>query len=311
MNTVETYSLHGLLVRSALPLHQRRAPAGAPADLDVTWAAPAPVPRERPPGEVIAELVSDGVYLYTVTADPSGYVLRFYATCEFRLTADLRFAECSCDPEADPALASVLLLGTVLAFVLIMSGRLVLHASAAERAGRAIGIVGASGMGKSTLTALLCSEGARLVTDDVLRLDDSGDAVRCALGTSEVRLRDRAADLADRFVRPPGHRITADDRLALDLTMAGPEPPVLAALVVPFPSRQARRVEAERVQGAEGVLSLARFPRLLGWREPASAGRQFEALAELVGRVPVWHVVVPWGPPFPRSVATDLWSLAS
>src|SRR5439155_24182481 len=57
-----------------------------------------------------------------------------------------------------------------------------------------ISFVGAPGMGKSTLAALLCASGADLVTDDVLRLSPDGAALRCCFGPAEIRLRSNAAE---------------------------------------------------------------------------------------------------------------------
>lgn len=53
------------------------------------------------------------------------------------------------------------------------AGRLLLHAGAVERAGRAVVIVGPSGRGKSTLTAALVLAGFAYLTDEVAAIDPS------------------------------------------------------------------------------------------------------------------------------------------
>ena len=89
--------------------------------------------------------------------------------------------------------------GTLLAFVLTMRGEAVLHASAVQVGDAALAFVGASGMGKSTMATLLCADGARLVTDDVLRLDTTSSATDLRPGS------DRAAAAQGR--RPPGRPV--------------------------------------------------------------------------------------------------------
>lgn len=49
----------------------------------------------------------------------------------------------------------------------------------------------------------------------------------------------------------------------------------------------------------QALLTIARFPRVMGWRDAESSRTQFELLGDLIERVPVAFVDVPWGPPFP------------
>ena len=91
-----------------------------------------------------------------------------------------------------------------MAYLLAAGGRLVLHASAVEvetgalrvpRAGRA----GQGDRGDATLAA-----GYRLVSDDLLPVDPGPGEVTCVPGGIELRVRDKVAQLVDRFpVEPP------------------------------------------------------------------------------------------------------------
>jgi hypothetical protein len=80
----------------------------------------------------------------------------------------------------------------------------------------------------------------------------------------------------------------------------------LAACVVPLPSREHDRVQVRRVAGGRALMLLSRFPRILGWRQPTTLAREFEQLADLVGRVRVFEARIPWGPPFAPDLAADL-----
>jgi energy-coupling factor transporter ATP-binding protein EcfA2 len=58
------------------------------------------------------------------------------------------------------------------------TGRLLFHAEAAERNGRAVVLVGPSGRGKSTLTAALVKAGLGYLTDEVVAVDPTTRRIR-------------------------------------------------------------------------------------------------------------------------------------
>ena len=156
-----------------------------------------------PPGRVLLDLRGSRRY-YAATAVDQGFRLRFFGSCDVDLDPILTRATVHPMPGADPDLLSVLVSGTLLAFVLTMRGETVLHASAVQVGDAAVAFVGASGMGKSTMATLLCADGARLVTDDVLRLDTTSSPPTCALGATELRLRKGADHLSERFAHRRG-----------------------------------------------------------------------------------------------------------
>ena len=73
-------------------------------------------------------------------------------------------------PVEAPAIR-LFLLGTVLAILCYQRGLVPLHASAVEVPGGALLMSGRSGLGKSTLAAMLVARGHRLIADDVCVLD--------------------------------------------------------------------------------------------------------------------------------------------
>ena len=86
--------------------------------------------------------------------------------------------------------------GNVLATVLELRGECILHASCVHVGGSTVAVVGDSGMGKSTVAALFCAEGAQLVSDDALRIDCADGNPICYRGTGQIRLRPAAARYA-------------------------------------------------------------------------------------------------------------------
>ena len=121
--------------------------------------------------------------------------------------------------EADPGDVALYLQGVCLAILLQQRGGQVLHASAVAVANRAMLFCGRSGVGKSTIAALLCQKGYPLLVDDAcnINLTPSGQyAVRAdgrmlklwaqSLNHLPKSLQQGAAVRADTdkfYVRPP------------------------------------------------------------------------------------------------------------
>jgi hypothetical protein len=164
--------------------------------------------------------------------------------------------------------------------------------------------VGDSGRGKSTLAALLCAQGARFLTDDLLRLQPDGTGVRCFPGTGEIRLRPGAATLAEAFPATV-QGTTPDGRTALQLAMDRSMPP-LGAIVLPRPSRRCHQLQLERLSPSQALLALMASPRLQGLQQPEHLQHQLDACARLAAGVPVFQAEIPWGPPFPQDLAAAL-----
>jgi hypothetical protein len=297
------YEQCGLRLRSELELHLPVA-VGEGYDVDVRWGEEIHDSADPPPGDVIAMYGSDEDRWYTATATGSGYHLRFRECGEFWISDDLAHVEVRPDPVGRTELLPILLAGTATAFLLSLRGETVLHASAVAIDGTALAFVGQSGRGKSTLAALLCVDGADLVTDDVLTVD-AGPPVTCTGGASELRLRAGAMRIADD--RPDAvTRTTADERLALTLGSVPPSSLPLAAIVVPAPSRTATEVAVRRVPPSTALFGLLAFPRIHGWCQAEVLSRDFSVLSDVVNRIPVYDVTIPWGPPFAPTVAPSL-----
>jgi hypothetical protein len=300
--------IYGLTVRSEVPLHQHRTmPAGSQVDLDVVLGDDATADDATPPGRVLLELRGSQGY-YAATADGEVIRLRFFGSCDIDLDRGLTRATVHPVSGVHPDLLSVLVGGPLLAFVLTRRGETVLHASAVQVGGAALGFIGGSGMGKSTMATLLCAAGARLVTDDVLRLDPTASPPTCALGATELRLRKGADLLSQLFGSTPALRTTGDARCALSATPSTDEDLPLAGLVIPVPDHSPGRRAAElrRLPSQEAMVVLAQFPRLVGWRDHDVLRASFHQLADVIDRVPVHAALLPWGPPFRDDIASSV-----
>ncbi len=310
-------SLYGLVVSSQFPLHQQRGVApGTPVDVHVRWGEPISAEVQSRPvaGTVLLEARwdDDDVGYFFVERPDGRCLLRFNGTCDFDISPDLSQVTVSTVDGADPGIAVVLTTGAMLAFQLYRRGLAVLHASAVEIDGRAVAFVADSGGGKSTMATLMCAAGARLITDDVLRIDTEGDVPVVRSGATELRLRKGADTLAELFATDaPDRRISADQRQILSPRADAPDRLPLAAIVLPFPDHDRDSLLLEKRGSKEALFGLLSFPRLLGWKDPAVLRTHLAHLSALVAKVPVYTAEVPWGPPFSPDIAPELWAAVS
>jgi hypothetical protein len=316
------YRIHGLLVESEIPLHEHAIEGGAdgrgarpgpggeadPApDYRVMVGEPRECPQSPPPGRLLAEIPDDGFRYWAVETrrHPGRWTLRYAGICDATLDSGSRTITVHRDVEADPGLIPIFVEGNVLAHALAADGILALHASAVEVGGGALAIVGPSGAGKSTLAALLCAEGARLVADDVLRVDATGSGAVCYPGTRGLRLRPAASSLRG-GIEAAAVEETADGRTRVLPTRRVDTPLTLHAALVPEPSRETSSLDVRRLGVMEGLQELLRHPRLAAWRAPEPIARLFELTGDVAGALPVYRATVPWGPPFPPGLAEEL-----
>lgn len=301
--------LHGLVVDSELDLAQDRpAPDNAGTDVTVRLG-PRVGPRPpRPPGQSLLAHSEAGVGGYEMAKETGGpYVARFYGVADFEISEDLSVVVVRPATGASHGVAAVLTSGAVLALQLYLRHHLVLHASAVDLGGAALAFAGGSGAGKSTMAALMCAGGARLITDDVLRLDDERTGTpRARLGATELRLRHGATTLAESFPERPAMRVSADRRQVLRLADDAEDRLPLAAVVIPRPLYDRAALRVEPMPPKEALLALLSYPRLVGWRDPAVLEHQFVTASLLVESVPVLVATVPWGPPFATGLAAAL-----
>lgn len=304
MSLSSSYWLYGLCIRSDVALTAPSAPDSAAPDLTVLLGERLPGNATPPDGEVWAKADFGNGFGVQLTKTDLGWSLFYPQTGEFRLTEDLRSATAHPLPGRDGIL-SLLLAGSVPSWVLNLRGEPVLHASAVAVGDDALAFIGASGMGKTTLAALLCSVGARMVTDDVLRLTPRNDQFLCHHGTGELRLREGAASLAERFSAAPSAR-SADQRVTVQLSANQTSLPRLRALVIPQPSRTLTELSVQRLSAVEASFYLNGYARVYGWQRDEPLRRQFELFTALAGKLPVLRAHIPWGPPFAPGLPQQL-----
>lgn len=265
----------------------------ADADIDVLYAGALPSTGALPPpGAVRIAHYEDDRPRYDLWAVEGGYRYRFHGLLELQVSLGLDRVHVQLVYDADPLMTQVILSGNVIAALMLLRGWAVLHASAVELDGQAIAIMGNPGAGKSTLATLASARGARLVTDDVLRVavDPSGQAI-CYRGADALRLRPASVVLAPLLrqlddVSPDGRHLYAPQPTPRDRLP-------LRRIVIPGRGSPGSSLERRRLGAREALMALVGFPRVQNWQHPPTAGPIFQALAALAGAIPVDHLIIP------------------
>ena len=171
-------------------------PAAAVTDpaLAISFVEPSYFRGAIPPDRIV---LPAGDWISHAVLPDGRFYLEAPGVVEAILSADGRSVVCALGDGADPRAVEANLLNIVLGAALTLAGEEPLHATAVEVGGRAIGLLGPSGAGKSTLAACLIGRGARLLTDDLLRVAFRDGRVIVHAGPHRLKLFE---DPARRFL---------------------------------------------------------------------------------------------------------------
>jgi len=186
--TPHLYHLYGLLLRSVWVIPSPEADSGSP-DIELIEA----------PELFINDLLSDvstsrvrhsdqdDRFTSCELSDGSDY-LHWSGLFEFNVSPEGDRITCRRLESASVESFQTYLLGHVLSWALLKRQVEQLHATVVVVDGRAIGFLGESGSGKSTLSAAFLKAGYRLLTDDMLVLDETGDGYQAHPGIPRIKL---------------------------------------------------------------------------------------------------------------------------
>jgi hypothetical protein len=307
------YDCSGLTIISEVPLSAPSSvrEANSSQDIELTFGKEMKHVFERPSADVVAELVVDDYLCYTFCRVGDYYVGRLPWVADFVIDSDLRRVVCHPVESGLAQMIPIIVPGTLTAFLLSIGGECVLHGSAVDLGGRALAFVGVSGQGKSTMAAIFCAGGAKLVSDDVLPIEfdqstaSPANSVFCRPSGREIRLREKAASLALRFDQA-SVRKTQDERHAVAPVASESRSLPLSAIILPRPDDHALEVTARKLGVGEASLALGRCERIEGWRGTDHLRQHFKDAARIVESVPVFEVTLPWGPPFGVGLAQQV-----
>ena len=222
---------------------------------------------------------------------PDGSIyLRWPDLAEFVLSGDGGHILCCAAAGAAAEMWQTYLLGQVLSFALVKKGIEPLHATTVVVNGRAVGFLGKAGQGKSTLAAAFVAAGHKVLTDDLLVLQEIDDAMSGYPGPCRIKLfPDQAADLLGVSEGVPMNTLTTKLVIPLEAHQFQSTAVPICALYVleTAPGTASRAPRLSRLAPRRALIALVAhtFNRVMV--APDRLRRQFDNAARLAARVPV------------------------
>ena len=254
-----------------------RLDLAGPVEIDQDWPVHS---AER----VLEEHFDDGPPARTIDVHPdAGY--RLYARHFGLARISPSGAEILCAPPDDePWSWQRFLVGRVLPWAAVLRGHEVLHSAALGWNGRAIAIVGETGMGKTSLPVQLAMRGMDFFSDDVLALERAGGRIVAHPGAGIASIRDAERDAMprDSWARL-GKVLGHSGKTYLEVACAA-RPLPLAALY--FLAR-GERLSIEPITHVDPRLLLS-STFVLGVQTPDRLLNQLETCSEIARSVPLF-----------------------
>jgi hypothetical protein len=280
-----TYLLHGRVVEVPDELAARRS--DAKANVIVNSSSSVPISEREPiiAGDSRFHLAgNDGAWTLTWPGLLSAEMVE-----QSDGSVSLRFGQ---SPEVAPGFESLLLSAAVGAFSMLQ-GSFVLHGTAVERNGHAAILLAPPGGGKSSLAALTCSAGARVIAEDICALTVNGTRVWVHSGIHELRLRDTTPGL----VELPGTQLAythPDGRTAVRPQACALDPVPVTRIVLLSLDRTIDDVLVRPVSRPNAVASLIKSQRCEPNPQHKLAAQMFDQAITCANAVDVVTASIPW-----------------
>jgi hypothetical protein len=240
-----------------------------------------------------------------VLADGALY-LRCGGLLQCVVSADGRRIAWSQLGDAEPVSFEAHLLNFALSAALLQQGEEPLHATVVDFGDRTVGLLGESGAGKSTLAAFLIARGGALVTDDMLRVTFTADAVVAHPGPDRLKLFEEPAQRFLSSAVSRGHFNPLSGKLMFQPSGAPRKARHARPLSALFHLGEAPEMSLTRIRGAEllkAILSSTMNTRL---HTPARLARQFGFAERLARALPVYEMSYPRAYPALEQVAAKI-----
>ena len=287
------YELYGLQIDSQIGLPVKEADPTSPADVEVL-VAPAPDIDRLSAGTVLGP---DGETWYRHARLPDGGMhLRWEDMFACIVESSGRKIWMASLGAASMESLHIYFLGHAIAVALAAKGEEPLHATVVARSGRCVALMGESGAGKSTLAAYLVSRGAKLVTDDLLRVVFDGARVRAYPGPHRIKLLPDSKEryLGEQAEGVPMHPLSGKFILPLE---AGMVHEGLARLdevfLLDWPPDGVSEPRVETPTPRDAVLRVIAGTGATRVTDPVRLARQFKFAQEFIEKVPVRRLLQP------------------
>ncbi|MCE9601020.1 MAG: hypothetical protein K8S21_02240 [Gemmatimonadetes bacterium] len=227
--------------------------------------------------------------------EAAAIALRYAEGIRFSVTTDGRQVWADWDAPLTLDDAMTFLLGPVMGYALRRRGLLALHASAVVIAGRAIGIVGPGGTGKSTTATALVLRGHPLVTDDILVLRPILPGWETTPAIDQVRLWEDSERLLFGAASPMAALSPTWEKRGLavassGLRFQGTSVPLGGLLLLGPRSEEASAPRIESCGGAEAIIGLVANTYTNYLLDDVERAQELRAVGGLVRHVPVMRI---------------------
>jgi hypothetical protein len=285
-----------LVVDSAVPLPELRRAASSRADFRFDMSVVAA--RRSRIAWSHRWLQPDGASWLSIGSIDGDRLLRFARLADFIVSSDRRSIRCEAAPDATPETIRHLLLDQVLPALAGGPRRFGIHASAVAINGAAVGFLGRSGRGKSTLAAALGVRGAPIVTDDCLMLTWSASRIVAVPTYPSLRLWPDAAarfattaDTARVAQYSPKLRVGNGNAAGLRFRHR----PIRVGRLYLLERSRRRCPQIVPLSSRDSYIELMTFRFRLDPRDRSQLRHECDQLVRVAGAVPVARLQIPSG----------------
>ena len=289
------YCVYGIVIASDAPLALPEYSHGDLGGLECLSAS-ASFFRDAISGGLSAAR-SDGWYEHAFLNDGSTYV-RWDTVGEFLVAPDGRRITYRRFEHSPFESFQVYMLGQAISFALVKQRLEPLHATAVVANDRAVAFLGSSAFGKSTLAACFLEAGCRLLTDDLLLLQQLPDRIVAYPGPARIKLFPGVARQLLGYTGDPVRMNAGTEKLILPIDghSSCTDPVKIEAMYsLGAPSDVARKpsVSIETLSPRAGFLELLKgtFNRWL--TSPQRLERQFGVMTSLTDHLSIKRLMYP------------------
>lgn len=233
----------------------------------------------------------DGPHGMKITRVSSGYRLQYEGLADYLIDDISGMITIGLVPNASLDQALSFLLNQALPRLMAHQGAIFLHAGAVVVSRHGIGLMGASGTGKSTLVASFADAGHRILGDDGLMLEMQGNRVVAVPVHDGLRLW---PDVANRIFGTCAPEMSADQKL--QIASPGPRQRVksarLGSLFV-LSIGESEDICIERLPAHLGCIEILRHCFALDPTDREVSERKLDAVASISKTIPVSSIRFP------------------
>jgi hypothetical protein len=289
------YKFFDFTLAAEIPLAELTATDGGAPLFQIRLASPAPGPTYRTEWDWQWPLPSGEIFLSVARLEKQT-LLQFPGVLDCVYRSDDRSIELAPAAGISESTVRHLVLDHVVPRLVSHQGRLVLHAAAVADGSGALLLLGQTGAGKSTLGASFLDNGFTLLTDDCVLLEPSNLGFRALAAYPGLRLWPDSLKRLEHRRSDESKPDQSDWKRRVELEpVSGGWQEVIALVVLegPIEGDEPGEVSVAAMPGSGAVVELLQHGFLLDPTDQEIIERQFLAVGDLAGSLPLFRVTYP------------------